>query len=142
MMKTATIMSAMALIAALNGSRVASAETTSDRIHEKMDTKQYSACLAKADSVTMNIVSCSEDEISAQNAIINQAYKQVLLQLSPDQTSQLRADERAWIKRRDTNCKKDAADFVGGTDYPIEYDGCIIEQTELRTIYLRKMISR
>ena len=42
-------------------------------------------------------------------------------QLSSDEMSSLRKEQRDWIKRRDETAKEEAAKFKGGTLEPFQY---------------------
>lgn len=111
-----------------------------DKIASRLDTLQYTACM-KAAAATVDEHNCLTDELDRQNKALNQVYHQVFGAMSVDQQQQLRSDERAWIKQRDANCLAAGKDVEGGSDYPVVVDGCQLQQTELRIVYLRHMAS-
>ena len=79
----------------------------------------------------MNI--CVEDGYKAADKALNDAWNR----LSGADKDRLRDEERAWIKRRDSDCKASAAENEGGSIYPTVYFGCMAEKTKARTRTLR-----
>src|SRR5207253_7340405 len=58
----------------------------------------------------MNI--CAGKEYKAADAILNRVYQQLVAMLEPEEKSQLKEAQTAWIKCRDTNCEF-VADQIG-----------------------------
>ncbi len=90
-------------------------------------------CNAATNQNDMNI--CVEDGYTAADKALNDAWNR----LSSADKDRLRDEERAWIKRRDSDCKASAAENEGGSIYPTVYFGCMTEKTKARTKQLRAL---
>ena len=105
----------------------------------------YSACLnhgEAAQGVTAAMRGCSGDELARQNIKLNAAYKRAMQIRSPEQRLKLRDLERGWINARHAKCDHAEADVDGGgggTMGLLLYDGCMIEETIRRTIWLEHL---
>jgi uncharacterized protein YecT (DUF1311 family) len=70
----------------------------------------YDTCVHAAGNDTVNMTVCAQTELNRQDARLNQMYRKHITQLagSPSATTSLRADERKWIRARDSKCKSDS----------------------------------
>jgi uncharacterized protein YecT (DUF1311 family) len=99
----------------------------------------YQPCLDKGEDMR----GCTDTELKRWNDQINAVYRQLMASLSPDRQLALRASERAWIKKRDATCAKAAgSDFQRddgsmGNDGLMVIDGCVLDATIERVLYLR-----
>ena len=65
--------------------------------------KEYSACMDRANGITANMIECFAAETGKQDARLNKVYKELMNALSPARKNQLKEAQRAWIKYRDAN---------------------------------------
>lgn len=77
-------------------------------------TKQYTACLDKANGVTSEMLDCIGTETKYQDERLNKAYKALMAQLSETRKKELQETQRLWIKYREANSHF-YADPDGGT---------------------------
>jgi uncharacterized protein YecT (DUF1311 family) len=98
-------------------------------------TKQFSACMDKADGVTQHMVECIDAEIKRQDARLNKAYKALVADLNPERKKQLLQAQRAWLKFRDTNCAF-YYDPEGGTIARVQAVDCLMTMTANRATEL------
>lgn len=117
---------------------VAKAEPTA-----QSDSPGYSAsyrnCMSSgeaAEGVTSAMAGCNSEELSKQDARLNDAYRAAMATRSPDQKTALRDAQRAWIKLRDTRCRED---LEGGTMDILIEGGCILDMTAKRADELAVM---
>ncbi|MCI5500524.1 MAG: DUF1311 domain-containing protein [Lachnospiraceae bacterium] len=80
----------------------------------------------------------SYEEYKLWDKELNKDYKMIKKNLSPKKAKKLVASERKWIKKRDKKAKKDAAEWEGGSGYPMVYNISLIEQTKSRIKWLIK----
>jgi uncharacterized protein YecT (DUF1311 family) len=76
---------------------------------------------------------CAQDRYGAADRALNAAWRA----LSDARKIALRGEERAWIARRDADCKEEAAENEGGSIYPMVYFGCMEKKTRERTKALK-----
>jgi len=92
--------------------------------------------------VTVAMRDCNGDELARQNIKLNAAYKQAMQIRSVEQRLKLRDLERGWIKARQAKCNHEAAGEDGGdggTMGLLNYDGCMLDETIRRTIWLEHL---
>lgn len=93
--------------------------------------KSYQDCQTYGErNNTIARVDCSENELVFQDGRLNGAYKIVMARLSATRKADLRADQRNWIKARDSKCS-DAEDF--------DKSDCLSYETIKRTRYLERV---
>jgi uncharacterized protein YecT (DUF1311 family) len=98
--------------------------------------KTYNACMDTA-MATMQTRDCIHDEYDAWDASLNQVYQALMASRGAPEKLQLRDDERAWLKRTKTKCDHAGDDEAGGSLQFVEIDQCNLDQTIMRTVYLR-----
>jgi uncharacterized protein YecT (DUF1311 family) len=107
---------------------------------DRLDTPTYKKCMNEANGITVEMHGCLAEELERQNKLLNDTYKAVMDTMVHDaQKIRLRHDEREWIKRTATKCDAAGQDSAGGTAEPLLIDDCYIQETETRTLYLRKI---
>lgn len=106
---------------------------------ERALSSRYRDCMATGDArigVTAGMMECSGQEYSRQDDRLNQAYRMTMQRLSKQRQTKLRTMQRAWIKRRDNGCRREAG--TDGTAATINYSGCILRETIARRLWLER----
>lgn len=67
----------------------------------------YDHCIARARKNTVQVGICVQKEMANQDTRLNQIYQTKMKSLAnrPDEKAALRAEELAWLKQRDSECK-------------------------------------
>jgi uncharacterized protein YecT (DUF1311 family) len=99
--------------------------------------KTYNDCMTAASGSTLPMRQCMGDEHDAWDRQLNQVYLALLASRSAAAKTQLRDDERAWLKRTQHQCDHAGDDEAGGTLQNVEIDQCYLDETIRRTVYLR-----
>lgn len=94
-------------------------------------TKQFSICIDNSGGVTVDMLDCIGAETKRQDTRLNNAYKDVMAQLSPPRKKQLQEAQRDWIRYRDANCNF-YADPDGGTMASVSSNSCFMSATASR----------
>lgn len=92
----------------------------------------------------------ADEVFKAWDKELNQVYKLLMSELSQDEKTKLRNEERIWLKRKEREIKRRAAEMCAGTDengnlygcgtgYGTEARAADIEMTKERTIELARM---
>lgn len=105
-------------------------------------TPHLKACLETGDAargVTLAMAGCLGQELGLQDGALNAEYRRIMRLLPKPRQDRLRADELAWITRRNETC---AAQRQRGTIDQINVLYCLLEQTVGRTIDLERMAVR
>ena len=76
---------------------------------------------------------CAYRDYEAVDKVLNEKYKALMASLPPAQQKYLRQEQRAWLKKRDPQCKAEAKDSEGGSIWPLLFYGCLQAATERRT---------
>lgn len=100
---------------------------------------QYTRCLQTGDAakgVTAAMANCTNVELAVQDRRLNAAYAAAMAARPAAQKDALRNAQRAWIKRRDTECEEN---LTGGTIDILERGGCRLEMTTVRAVELERM---
>jgi uncharacterized protein YecT (DUF1311 family) len=95
-------------------------------------------CSDSGTQAEMNI--CAGKEYKAADASLNRVYQQLVAMLEPEEKSQLKEAQTAWIKYRDTNCEFVADQYKGGSIRPMIYGLCLADVTRNRTSELKAQI--
>lgn len=99
----------------------------------------FDACLNSGDAakgVTPAMAACVQAELKLQDDRLNGAYTSAMAKRGPTEQARLRTEERAWIKRRDAECREQA---TGGTIDRVEIPMCLLHETVRRRITLQPM---
>ncbi|KSB88405.1 hypothetical protein AS593_22775 [Caulobacter vibrioides] len=117
-----------------------SAQAQAPRIDpEKEYSPAYDRCLNSSDAikgVTAAMAGCTNEELQKQDARLNRAYKAAMAGRSKAEQAKLRTVQRAWIKRRDAECRED---LTGGTIDILNIGGCHLSMTTVRAVELERM---
>lgn len=101
-------------------------------------TKQFSACMDKSNSTTVDMLECIDAETKRQDGRLNKAYKEAMSQLSAERKKQLQQAQRAWITYRDANCGF-YADPEGGSMARLVASDCFMSATASRAKELESL---
>lgn len=93
--------------------------------------KQFSGCMERSGGVTAGMIACIETETQRHDVRLNNAYKAVMDELTPERKKQLQEVQRTWLKFRDTNCGF-YADPDGGTLARVSASKCVMSTTAIR----------
>jgi uncharacterized protein YecT (DUF1311 family) len=91
----------------------------------------------KPDGLQQEMNACSVRDYKAADTELNAKYKAVLAGLPPPKQLQLRKEQRAWLRRRDSQCKEEVKLSEGGSIWPLEYFSCLSTITQRRTAALK-----
>ncbi len=128
-MKTIALLAAAALLAPV----IASAAPKVESYYSKT----YNDCMEAASGSTMPMRDCLGAEYQAWDKQLNAVYRALIAgDPAPDKVK-LRDDERAWLKRTKHKCDHAGDDEQGGSLQGVEIDQCNLDETILRTVYLR-----
>lgn len=130
-MRTIALLAAAALLAPA----IASAAPKVDSYYSKT----YNDCMEAAGGSTLPMRDCLGAEYQAWDKQLNAVYQTLIAgDAAPDKVK-LRDDERAWLKRTKHKCDHAGDDERGGTLQGVEIDQCNLDETILRTVYLRAL---
>ena len=124
---------AIFMVAGVLAPMLAAAEPKPDHYYSKA----YNDCMNEASGSTLPMRQCMGDEHDAWDKQLNQVYQALMARRSEPAKTQLRDDERAWLKRTQHTCDHAGDDEAGGTLQGVEIDQCYLDETIRRTIYLR-----
>ena len=71
---------------------------------------------------------------------LNLVYKQVIGKMSEQEKTKIKTAQRKWIKMKESSCTKEAAEYEGGSMYPMIYHDCLAIKTKKRLTELKKML--
>jgi len=97
----------------------------------------FSACMDAAGGSTPSMHDCFAAEYASWDKALNAVYQTRMASLDPVAKTQLRDEERAWLKRTKAKCEHAGDDEAGGSLQGIEIQSCYLNETILRTVYLR-----
>jgi len=97
-------------------------------------------CMDKAvNGAYSDMLQCDGEELDRQDARLNDAYKKLMSELSPDRKKALLKAQRVWIKFREANC-----DYWADPDATFEGRantiGCLLRMTVGRVKELEGML--
>lgn len=99
--------------------------------------KTYNDCMNVAGGSTLPMRQCMAGEHDAWDKQLNQVYQALMASRPAPGKTQLRDDERAWLKRTTHTCDHAGDDEAGGTLQAVEIDQCYMDETIRRAVYLR-----
>jgi uncharacterized protein YecT (DUF1311 family) len=88
-------------------------------------------CRPDGNQQEMNACAFRDHEVA--DRALNQTYKELMSQLPEGKQRDLRQQQRAWLKKRDSHCWAEAKPSEGGSIWAFEYYGCLRFTTERRT---------
>jgi uncharacterized protein YecT (DUF1311 family) len=90
-------------------------------------------------ATTADASQCFTDAWHAADNKLNQAYSRVQEVLGPDETADLKAAQRLWLKFRDANCAAERNMYGRGTAAPVVYSACMEANTRQRVADIKIM---
>lgn len=99
--------------------------------------KTFNDCMAAAGGSTLPMRDCQGAEYQDWDKALNQIYQTLMASRTPAEKTELRDDERAWIKHTKAKCDHAGDDEAGGSLQGIEVQGCYLDETIRRAVYLR-----
>ena len=93
-------------------------------------------------NTTFDMKESQNEYIEFLDGELNTVYKKIMALLPQKEKNRLRNEERKWIKTRDRQADKNAAEFEGGTLAPVEYNHTYIKYDEQRLMYLANYYDR
>ena len=87
----------------------------------------------KYDGNQQEMNACAFRDYEVADRTLNHTYKEVMSRLPEAKQRDLRQQQRAWLKKRDSQCWAEAKSSEGGSIWPLEYYGCLRSTTERRT---------
>ena len=108
---------------------------------------EYDRCSSTGEAargVMPAIYDCQRAELDRVDAELNRIYRQLRQRLPAARFSQLRIEQRAWLKRLEPGCLKESRKRGGeGTqDEQFFWLGCLIQETGGRAAELEAMLPR
>ena len=101
--------------------------------------KTYTDCMNAAGGSTMPMRDCIASEHDDWDKDLNAVYQTRMASRPAAGQTQLRDDERAWLKSTKHKCDHAGDDEAGGTLQNVEIDQCYLDETIRRTIWLRAL---
>lgn len=106
---------------------------------DKVYSQTYNDCMTQAAGSTMPMEDCISAEHDDWDKQLNQTYQALMASRSAAGKDELRAGERAWLKREKAKCDQAGGDEAGGSLQQVEIDQCYLDQIIWRTLYLRSL---
>ena len=124
---------ATVLAAALAPSTLAAGQAS----REPAYSRTFEDCMDKAAGATPEMRDCVGAEQKRWDGALNAVYRPLLASLPPDRQARLRAQQRAWLRLKDHQCRHAGDAEAGGSLQPVEIDLCTLDETLRRALYLR-----
>ncbi len=112
-------------------------EKSWDKVHLS---GEHEHCMNSGDAakgVTPAMLDCAQTEYERQDGMLNDTYKHLLAGQDDNGRTQMRDEQRKWIKRRDAACNAEADAEAGGTLAPVTRAECLAKYTAKRTAALQ-----
>lgn len=93
----------------------------------------------ETEATTYSMKTAAENELKLWDSELNNIYNDILTHLDEDQTQELVAAEREWMKERDARAVEAARRSAGGTLEGLEYTASLAESTRARAYELADM---
>lgn len=81
---------------------------------------------------TIEMKSAANQEYERWDKVLNEIYRVLKQQLSPDDMNKLKDEEIKWMAGRDAKAKKDSLEFEGGTAEQLIYTSSLVKTTKDR----------
>lgn len=98
---------------------------------EAAESASPSQCKYDGNQQEMN--ACAFQDYEVADRALNQTYREVMSRLPGGKQRDLRQQQRAWLKKRDSRCWVEAKPSEGSSIWPLEYYRCLHSTTERRT---------
>lgn len=113
-----------------------SSKSNSEQENSQQMTSKASDPCAGAET-TAEINECATKKFEDADRELNIAYKEIMAKLDEKKKANLKNEQRAWIKQKETKCKEEAKEVEGGTMWTSVYYGCLTEMTKQRAQQLK-----
>lgn len=100
---------------------------------------EYSRCMAKAGGVDPAMLECIGAETTRQDKKLNDVYKKLMSELTPERQKQLLEAQRLWIKYTEANCNF-YYDPYGGTAARLSASECSMNSKAFRAKELENLL--
>lgn len=90
----------------------------------------------ETESTTYSMKTAADNELKLWDSELNNIYNDILTHLDEEETKQLVAEEREWMKIRDDRAVEAAKKSAGGTLEGLEYTASLAESTRQRAYEL------
>lgn len=125
------------VLSILAGVMLASCASAAQAQDDASNTPAYVACMDRASGVTVSMRECISEEHARQDALLNEAYRQLIRRLGTEGQTDLRNAQRAWIAFREADCVYRASGETG-TMGPVIIDSCWLGFTTERAAKLQR----
>ncbi|WP_208591948.1 lysozyme inhibitor LprI family protein [Gracilibacillus suaedae] len=96
------------------------------------DTNEKTGNMEVEDSSTYALKDVAHNQYEAWDDLLNEIYGVLEEQLSAEEMSQLREEQRDWITHRDETAKEASLEYEGGTMEQLEYVTVLANETKER----------
>ena len=107
-----------------------------DYLEKLNETKMEADRIEPEDSSTYALKAVEDYRYEIWDDLLNEIYKVLQEQLPPEKMEALRAEQREWIKYRDTTALEASKEYEGGTQEHLEYSAVLANLTEERSYEL------
>lgn len=85
---------------------------------------------------------CSSSKFDIADKELNDIYKELMSKLNDTEKNNLKKEQRKWIKYRNSEAAKDAAEFSGGSMASMMYSDSLKYSTKKRVEELKAKLSK
>lgn len=85
---------------------------------------------------------CSSSDYNTLDKELNRVYKELMSKLSDTEKEELKKEQRKWIKYKNSEAAKDAAEFSGGSMASMMYSDSLTYSTKKRVEELKAKLSK
>lgn len=111
--------------------------STTAKLEEAVSTEETEGICKGLDlAITADQLDCIGKKFEISDAELNRLYKALMTSLEPARKASLQAEQRAWIKEKQTKCKAAGKEFEGGTMATVLSADCELQMTTEREKYL------
>lgn len=101
---------------------------------------QASAQNCKNPETQLAMNTCAAKDLDREDARLNKNYRELQAKLDADRRTALRDVQVAWLKFRDLQCDFQAAQYEGGSIYPMVRAACLTDMTKQRNKDLKYLL--
>lgn len=102
-------------------------------------TPEYSKCMDRAAGADPAMLECIGAETARQDKKLNEVYKKLMNELTPERQKQLREAQRLWVKYTEANCDF-YYDPYGGTAARLSASECSMHARAYRAKELESLL--
>lgn len=90
---------------------------------------------------TLQQAMCEADEAHRQEERLNRTWSRVIASLPPARQKAFRDSQRAWIRRREKDCRSEMHEYVNSTANYM-FAACMVEETIRHTLWLENRLAK